>query len=105
MTFRNYWGVFSDMSFNQKGIDDRLTRGGPLTLSTADKNFFLGLNSDGRKRVNLNVNQGYGYNERGNWYSNTNLNHRFEAVNLYQPQCGTEFQSQLSVRSICPDRR
>jgi Domain of unknown function (DUF5916)/Carbohydrate family 9 binding domain-like len=74
ITFLNYWGIFGDMSFNQKGVDDRLTRGGPLTLSTADKNFFIGLNSDGRKRVNFNLNTNYGYNERGNWYTNENFN-------------------------------
>src|ERR1051326_3396578 len=71
VTFLNYWGLFGDMNLNQRGdLDDRLTRGGPSTLTTGDKNYFIGLSSDGRKRANFNFNTNYGNNERGNWYTN-----------------------------------
>ncbi len=67
VTFLNYWGLYTDVSYNQKVFDDRLTRGGPLAAAGGDRSYNLGLSSDGRKRINMGFNSGYAHNPYGIW--------------------------------------
>lgn len=54
--FKNYWTVFGDALFFRRVQDDRATRGGPSMASPKTRGAFVGLETDGRKRLSLSVN-------------------------------------------------
>jgi hypothetical protein len=67
--FLNYWGYNLQLGYGFRTLNDRLTRGGPLTADPAEVNVGGGLFSDGRKRVTLQL---FGFYERstaGGWFA------------------------------------
>ena len=62
LTFRNYWSIEGSAGWFRQGQDDRLTRGGPPSLSLPSALVGLSLNSDSRKPVVLHFR---GESERG----------------------------------------
>jgi hypothetical protein len=53
--FLNYWGYNVGLNYSFESWNDRLTRGGPVTVDPAEFNVSGGFFSDGRKRVTLNL--------------------------------------------------
>jgi len=47
--FPNFYNVFWGIAYNPVTVNNRRTRGGPLTLNLPGKEFFFGVNSDSRK--------------------------------------------------------
>jgi hypothetical protein len=65
VTFLNYWNIQGAVGWFRQGQDDRLTRGGPPSLSLASRSASLTVNSDSRKRVVLHVNGGREWGDSG----------------------------------------
>ncbi len=53
-TFQNFWSTGSGLNLNGRGFDDRATRGGPGTVTTAPIGNWFYVNSDDRKTVSFN---------------------------------------------------
>ena len=85
-TFLNYWSAGTHVSTSWRTMDDRLTRGGPLTSSPTGPLGWNGwVNSDGRKWLSVNVNVGYGRDNEGTRSRGLGVN-----VNL-KPSAGLYF--------------
>jgi len=65
ITFLNYWNMQGSVGWFRQGQDDRLTRGGPPSLSLPSRSASLTVNSDSRKRIVLHVNGGREWGESG----------------------------------------
>jgi hypothetical protein len=65
VTFLNYWNMNGGVGWFRQGQDDRLTRGGPPSLSLASRSANLTVNSDSRRRVVLHVNGGREWGDSG----------------------------------------
>jgi hypothetical protein len=63
--FLNYWGLGGSLRRGVRGLDDRLTRGGPLAVSLGDWGATLRGQSDSRKAVSFNANVSYTADEEG----------------------------------------
>jgi len=67
--FKNYWTLFGDALFFRPVQDDRLTRGGPSMASPSTRGAFMGLQSDGRKRLSVGANGNTFTSDAGFTYS------------------------------------
>ena len=56
MTFLNYWEVSAGGLVWRRALDDRLTRGGPSTLSPAGSSWNINGGTDGRRWLSLRAN-------------------------------------------------
>ena len=65
--FLNYWGVNLFASHDQRVVDDRLTRGGPLALSPESWSVGGNVFSDGRKPFNVGFFTFYSQDAAGGW--------------------------------------
>jgi hypothetical protein len=72
LTFLNYWTVSGNVKIDDEAFDDRFTRGGPLTLSTAGQSTFVSVSSDSRRRLTVGANASYSDNKYGGWASSIN---------------------------------
>jgi Domain of unknown function (DUF5916)/Carbohydrate family 9 binding domain-like len=77
MQFKNYWSVFGNALYFRSTQDDRATRGGPSMAQPSAREFFVGVQSDSRKRLRLSMDNSYGSTGAGGWSVNTGLNLRF----------------------------
>ena len=68
--FLNYWRVNGCVFYGYRGLDDTLTRGGPLAVDPRGNGLNVGFNTDVRKRISLEGNGGRDSNEFGAWGSN-----------------------------------
>jgi hypothetical protein len=78
-TFTNNWEAGGGVNTNKRGVDDRVTRGGPSLSSEGFDTFWSWLNSDNRKAVSLNMFNGGGWNGAGSTF------HDHEATVTYRP--------------------
>ncbi|MFN2570786.1 MAG: DUF5916 domain-containing protein [Gemmatimonadales bacterium] len=72
---KNYWGINWNLAYNPWTVNNRRTRGGPLTLTPPGYQAGIDLNSDSRKRVTFSAGGGT-YRRSGadyDWYSYLNL--------------------------------
>jgi hypothetical protein len=65
--FRNYWSVNGNIFVNAHALSDVLTRGGPLAVSPAGINAFVGVGTDFRKPWQVFVGSYYFTNEIGSY--------------------------------------
>ena len=72
-TFTNYWSVNGCASHAYRVLDDRLTRGGPLTLGGSGRGANAGFSTDSRKRLSLNLSGGRDWDEFGGWSTNNEI--------------------------------
>jgi hypothetical protein len=63
--FLNYWNLEGSLRRGVRGLDDRLTRGGPVAVSPADWGWSLRGHSDSRQAVSFNANFSYTDDEMG----------------------------------------
>ncbi len=76
--FKNYWWTNMNLAYNPQTINNRRTRGGPLTLNLPGAEFNMNLGSDGRKKLSFNMYAGT-YRQRADqydWWSGMTLNVR-----------------------------
>lgn len=73
VTFVNYWSAGAAMFASVRGLDDRLTRGGPITRNPAGVSYNVYGNTDDRKPLSLNVNAGFGNDGAGGWNRSLSL--------------------------------
>ena len=61
LKFLNYWGINWYWAYNPESVNNRLTRGGPMTLNPSGWEASFGLDSDNRKAwvLSLGFNGGY----------------------------------------------
>jgi hypothetical protein len=78
MEFRNYWWTNINLAYNPETVNNRRTRGGPLTLNLPgfESNFNFG--TDGRKKVSFNMYIGSYYQKsyQYDWWSGATVNYR-----------------------------
>jgi hypothetical protein len=65
--FLNYWAVNGNLNVNFRALSDNLTRGGPLAVTPAQVNGFLGVGTDFRKRWQVFVGSYGARSEIGGW--------------------------------------
>jgi hypothetical protein len=87
LQFKNYWSVFANGLFFRRAQDDRATRGGPSMLSPSVRGGFIGVESDGRKRVSLGANSNFFSTEFGGTNFSTGVDVR------YRPMASLEISS------------
>jgi hypothetical protein len=66
-TFMNYWNAGANIFIGRRGVDDRLTRGGPLTAVAPGAGVNVNAGTDSRKALSVNGNAGWGSDEAGGW--------------------------------------
>lgn len=77
-TFLNYWNVYGGINRDAGGYAPGLLRGGPLFLREPGVNGWAGINSDSRRRVQVNWHHNWSVRrESDSWNYNTNLNLRW----------------------------
>lgn len=69
LTFLNYWGVDWFWAYNPESVNNRLTRGGPLTLNPSGWESYFELGSDSRKPWVLSLGFNGGYYESSKYVS------------------------------------
>jgi len=89
--FKNYWTVFGNALYFRPVQDDRATRGGPSMASPSSSGGFLGVESDGRKRLRLSWNSNYESNVAGGWNLNANLSLRYIPATSLEISSGPSF--------------
>ena len=67
MEFSNYWSIWPRASFNPAAINNRLTRGGPLTASKPRWDAGFWFETDGRKKVFYSLDFGGAQSQSGGW--------------------------------------
>jgi hypothetical protein len=70
MTFLNYWNTNGTFVAVPRGLDDRLTRGGPSTEAPGGANLNFNLNTDSRTRLYVNGNVYYSWSDASGWSRN-----------------------------------
>ena len=65
-TFANYYSTHSFIIYEGRSYDNRLTRGGPLTISRPGYEANINLNSDQRKDITLSLNYSSSYKVKTN---------------------------------------
>jgi hypothetical protein len=73
VTFLNYWSAGAAVFANWRGVDDRLTRGGPATGNASGVSLNVYGNTDDRKPLSFNVNGGFGNDNAGGWNRSLSL--------------------------------
>ena len=63
----NYWNFSAGGNYERERMDDRLTRGGPLASKPASWTARIGVDTDPRKPVSVNVNVDGGGDRAGSW--------------------------------------
>jgi hypothetical protein len=71
--FLNYWSGDLCASHFYRTLDDRLTRGGPLSITPGGNGVNLGLDGDARKTVSFNLHAGRDWDEFGSWSINDGI--------------------------------
>jgi hypothetical protein len=76
--FHNYYSLNWSAAYNPWTVNNRRTRGGPLTLNPPGYQFDLGMNSDSRKPVTFGVFSGTYFRSAADasWYLGANLQYR-----------------------------
>ena len=72
-TLLNYWSLNGSLGLFRQTSDDHLTRGGPVALNPASYFFDLGVNSDARRKISLNMGASHSTNTAGGWEYKGNL--------------------------------
>jgi len=65
--FANYWSFWPRASFNPRSINNRLTRGGPLTVSKPRWESGFWFETDGRQEVYYSLDLGGARSQSGGW--------------------------------------
>jgi len=73
-TFHNYWFVGMNAAYNFTSLNDRSTRGGPLTEFPSSWSTSLFVGSDGRKPVSVLAVGFYARNKYDGWGGGSNVN-------------------------------
>jgi Domain of unknown function (DUF5916) len=76
--FKNYYGINWNIAYNPWTVNNRRTRGGPLTLTPPGYQFGIDVGSDSRKAITLSAGGGTYYRARRDveWWSYANLQYR-----------------------------
>jgi hypothetical protein len=90
--FKNYWSLFSQGAWSRRVQDDRATRGGPTMASPRGHFAFLGLDTDGRKRVSAGANWNIQGDEFGSSSFGTGLNVQYRPMSSLEISSGPSFQ-------------
>jgi Domain of unknown function (DUF5916)/Carbohydrate family 9 binding domain-like len=86
LQFKNYWTVFGNAFHFRRVQDDRATRGGPSMASPSTSGGSIGLQSDSRKRLSLNLNGDAFTSEAG-------FNYRGDMTVRFRPSASLEISS------------
>jgi hypothetical protein len=73
-TFLNYWDINGNFEWSFAGLDDRLTRGGPLARSVERKRISLGSSSDFSKPYSGRFSARHEWDEAGGHQTSVSLN-------------------------------
>ena len=73
MTFMNYWSAGASIFAGRRSLEDRLTRGGPMSQSPAGVDYGVYVNTDDRTWLSLNFNAGFRDDAAGGWGRNVSL--------------------------------
>ncbi len=73
VTFMNYWSGGASIFAGRRSLEDRLTRGGPMSQSPTGADYGFYVNSDDRKWLSVNFNAGFRDDAAGGWGRNVSL--------------------------------
>ncbi len=94
---RNDWTVFANVGLFRTVQDDRGTRGGPSMLQPSSHNEFIGIESDGRKRISVGGNLGSNHNDVGAWNRSLGINVRYRPAAALEISAGPNFERTHSL--------
>lgn len=95
--FHNYWNINGTLVSVPAGLDDRLTRGGPVAASLGGGNWNLNLNTDQRQWISLNVNTNRNWSNAGGWSRNVNVSVNLKPLSSVSISTGPSWNSNRNV--------
>jgi hypothetical protein len=91
MQLPSYWEVSSFQYYRPAAMDDRLARGGPVLMRSANWAQNVNISTDSRKAVTLSTNPGWGRNSQGATNYSANLNVRVRPASNISISAGPAF--------------
>jgi hypothetical protein len=92
LEFKNYWNAFGNIGFFRSVQDDRGTRGGPSMLSPSSRGGSIGVSTDSRRRLRLDLNANLDANEAGGFSRSAGVNLRYIPSASLEISSGPNFQ-------------
>ena len=88
LQLRNYWNLYGGGERNFEFYDDLDARGGPTIIKPANNFYYVGVNSDSRKRWGLDVGTNGQRDAVGGWQRSVNLGIRLQPSGRFQTNVG-----------------
>lgn len=95
--FHNYWNINGTVVSVPAGLDDRLTRGGPVAASPGGGNWNLNLNTDQRQWISFNVNTNRNWSNAGGWSRNLGVSVNLKPLPSVSISTGPSWNSNRNV--------
>jgi hypothetical protein len=93
----NYWSAGGALFAGRRGLDDRLTRGGPAARNLAGVNINVWGGTDERKPLSVNANGGFGSDEAGGWSRSLNVSFNLKPSDRLTLSSGPEWNRSHTV--------
>ncbi len=87
----NFIGGRLNLSHDFSSLDDRLTRGGPLSMSVPSNNISFNVYSDGRKPYTWNVSASERWDEAGGWGQSREIKFGFKPSDWWSGEVGPKY--------------
>ena len=87
----NFVGGRVNVSHDFSSLDDRLTRGGPLSMSVPSSNISFNAYSDGRKPYTWNVSASERWDEAGGWGQSREIKFGFKPSDWWSGEVGPKY--------------
>jgi hypothetical protein len=78
--FVNNWSAGGGIETQKRGLDDRVTRGGPAVFMEGADNFWSWFNTDNRKKISLNFFTGAGQDGLRSWFRGHEISATYRPV-------------------------
>ena len=96
-TFLNYWEAGVALFAGRRSLDDRLTRGGPIAMSPRGIDVNGWVNTDGRKRLSLNINAGIRDDAADGWGRSLGVTFNFKPSDRLTLSTGPDWNRSYGV--------
>lgn len=92
--WHNFWNAEVTLSLQPQTPDDRLTRGGPLTLRPETRAFEVSVSTDDRRAISFNSDYEYETSAAGDWRHTLDVEANLRPSSAMQLSVGVEYEPQ-----------
>lgn len=97
VTFSNYWYANGSIAIDHQTFDDRLTRGGPITVVPASRGTSMRVGTDQRRAITFDAGGYYQWDEAGGWNGIADLYVSFKPVSTLSVSSGPVYTRGLTI--------